>query len=1285
MANTLKSSFIVQVDLRSPSSCITVSASTGHRFAILAANLAHSLAATLAVISGSFSESFENLHIVSDYDLEVLRHLNKAIPMGTIRCLHDLIIERARDQPNAPAVAACDGDLTYGQLDVLSYQLARVLSDKGVQPDTIVALRFEKSKWTTVAMLGTLRAGGAFVLLDTSLPPERAALMVKHVDAKILLTSTMAPSELEAYLSSVITIDDDLFRNLPFPTWPYECHARPQHLAVVLFTSGSTGIPKAIAQNHIAASTTATGLGRAWNLNSETRVLQSAAYAFDMSIIDTLMALVNGSCLCVPSQEEVLVDPGSVIQRMQISFSAATPSVAGTYPPGIEKTMQTLVLGGEKAPKALVEFWTKRLTVFNGYGPAEASVCTLAQANTCHPHSIGKPINTLAWVVDPQNHNFLQPIGAIGELLLEGPMLASGYLHDPTKTEASFLEDPDFLGTVIGESRGHQRRFYKSGDLVRLFPDGSLDYIGRKDLQVKLRGQRIELSEVEYHLEKLLGSGWASCVDVVDLDAGPALAAFIQEAQAKPTVSENRNMTDIEGIKHDELLTSPQFNAIEDRLRKSLEAILPAYMVPSLFLVVREIPMTVSRKVDRAELKRLGREEFTRRLSRDIEQRHPVRDSKSWEGAESLLREQWKNVLRLDSASIKGDANFFSMGGNSLLAMRLASRLNSGLSVPRITVRDIFANPTMQIQSRLVSSCYSHERDEPHPSLQADSDDAYLRKSVSFETGFEESDIQEIMEASDFQSEVVAAEIMSEQSEVHYCTLSFSPAVDTRRMQHAIYSLVSHHPIFRTCFVVLGGRLFQVVLSSAPSTLIRYESGQETRLLQRDGGLRDCEVGPRRRALHLIHFSFCDSRPYTSKIILRVSHALFDGGYDGGFLHRVLLELKALYQSKTLSNSASFSAFCSARLLALPAGIAFWRELLQSTEPSRLVAKNAPSEMSLLSCEVIRSVETGEAMPHSMTFATLMKAAWALVLSEILHTKDVVFGSIASGRGLPIEGADTIMGPCISTIPVCVRIKNSMTALEILSSVQDQYLAAIPFETVGLQTIVQNCTNWPSWEDLSTVVNDLSEENFLDQLDETVSFDDSVCVATVCQNPGKWTDIAVETKREGPQAQVRLYFNGKVFSTDLVEELGDMLVANIMMLSSGGDSVDIKPAARGPISSLAKFPLAPASPGRVRVNLWPITRRSRESSVVQETWRSIFKRDVLGNSPSFDRDTEPFYKSWPLVCAYALHKHYTENGYVVTVDDMIHHPSPADQIWLLKQRSLDALDARPDRSKDGNR
>jgi len=845
-------------------------------------------------------------------------------------------------------------------------------------------------------------------------------------------------------------------------------------------------------------------------------------------------------------------------------------------------------------------------------------------------------------------------------------MLAKGYLKDPEKTRSSFVENPAFLELAFGVGQGRARRLYKSGDLVRLYPDGCLDYLGRKDLQIKLRGQRIELSEVEYHLQKVIGKECTCIVDVVEVDTGPILAAFIENAQTGPMTLQNEGVAKTK-VQTEVYTMSPRLKEIEERLKKSLEAVLPAFMVPSAFFFVRKLPLTVSQKIDRAALKRLGREACLRQRSITTMGDQIPHGPISGDGAEEYLRNQWKDILRLDLASVPGDSHFLELGGNSLLAMRLASRLHSRWPASRISVRDIFANPTLQMQRRLITSAPSDTYDGPDPSAQTTTMDPQLRRIMCVETGFEESEIEDVLEATDFQSEVIASELTKDVAEVHYCRFTFSAAIDTSRLQYAIRAFANHYTIFRTCFVAHEGKLFQVVLKSAPCSLIKCTDDQEDVLGEEDGKPSEFDVELRGRALYLQRFTIHSVGRCTSSMTLRISHALFDGGYDGGFLRRALLELKALYHGDVLLRSPSFSAFCSARLSALPAGIEYWKQILRDSEPSRLVAKRDPSDMNLLCSEVVRSVQVST-MPRGITPATLMKAAWALVLSAILKQNEVVFGSIGSGRGLPIECADMIMGPCISTTPVRVRIEDKMTRTEILSLVQDQFLASAPFETVGLQTIVRECTNWPLWEDLSTVVNDLSEENFLDQLDETIPFDGGICTATVCQNPGKWTDIAVETKKAGDQMHARLYFSGRVFSKELIEDLGDVLVANIKMLSSGGEALDSR-CATGPVLSRTQFPLPPAAGGRTVLDQawsgsWP-----REAFIVREAWRSIFDCDVLERSPTSESALVPFYDSWPLVSAYALYKFYSDREFAVNYDDMILHPSAESQMWLLHERS----------------
>jgi amino acid adenylation domain-containing protein len=1188
---------------------------------------------------------------ISASDLEKLRQWNKDIPEGTPRCLHDLVIERAKSQPDTTAICAWDGSFTYGEIDQLSSRLSLLLAEKCVKQGSIVSLCFEKSRWTTIAMLGVLRAGGAFALIDPALPLQRATAMTTLLESSVLLTSRDVKLRLNDLFSSVLYVEDGLFESFSSSRCITSVpKSTPKDLAIVLFTSGSTGAPKAILQDHTCASTTATGLGKSWNIGPETRILQFAAYAFDMSVIDTFMALVNGACLCVPTQEEFAANPRGVIERMQVNFSAVTASVASTYPVGIEKTLRTMVLGGEKVPKALIEIWAEKLNVYNGYGPAEGSVCSFARANPARPTSIGTPLNTLAWVVDPDNHNELVPVGEVGELLIEGPMLAQGYLKDYEKTQTSFIRGPEFLRLVFGLDVKLSRRFYKTGDLVRQYPDGTMDYCGRKDLQTKLRGQRVELSEVEYHVQKALPEGWMVVVDVIDIDSGSLLVVFLRDDQ--PVQEKTSKDTQVQLLEEE----SP---ALEESVMKSLASTLPSFMIPSVLWRVPEIPKSLSGKIDRTRLKRMGVDAHNLRIRQYTSNGSVPRDPYS----EILkhLQDQWTSILHLQSTTVAYDADFFSLGGNSLLAMRLVAMLTTEYPSAHISVRDVFANRTLHLQSQLLEMRSRNgiipelvETDEILPDMQ-------MVKDVCIETGFHEDEIEEVLEATDSQTNMLWAEMTEDRCEVHHCQLNFEPAIDTTRLETAIHSLLSLHSIMRTCFVVLKGTVFQCVLRSVPPSAIQIQDTVSR--CTEESTLASYEIGPRRRALHLARFHIqSNTECKTHAVLLRISHCLFDGGYDGGFLHRILIELSALFNNSPIPPPPQFSTRCLSRLAHFPAGLAYWKATLHGATPSRIVAKTSPQDARLLSSVVVRTIPV-PSLPVGVTSATLLNAAWALVLSSLLQTPDVVFANITSGRGLPIPDADLILGPCIATIPLRVQIQPGTTTARFLSQVQDRYLSALPHETVGLQTIASQCTDWPRWEDLSSVVNDLSEENFLDALGETVAFTSTTqCHATVSARPGKWVDVAVQTKRVGGEVHARLQFAEEVLPRGVVEELAEMLTKNIRMLCEDGGRT-LEPAGRGLVCKGMEFPLAmPLTLSRVtEVERLGSGCGEEEEEVVRKAWGKVFDVDIETDVPLEMR----YFDRWPIACAYGLQKFFAEWGYSVTVDQLIRCPSIGEQVELL--------------------
>ncbi|OJJ95602.1 hypothetical protein ASPACDRAFT_394, partial [Aspergillus aculeatus ATCC 16872] len=429
-----------------------------------------------------------DLELISPRDMSDLLHWNRTIPEATEDCVHNLIAKNTMVNPTAPAVCAWDGNLTYAELDNISSKLAAHLMNAGVGPEVFVPLCFEKSMWTIVAMLATMKAGGAFVPMDASQPSSRMQLVVQEVNAHVMLCSEEQLGRCPGLVEKAIAVGPGMAQaSMPQMS---QTPVAPSNAAYVIFTSGSTGTPKGSVVEHRAFCTGA--LAHKEGLQMGRRVLQFASYTFDASVLEILSTLVQGGC--------VTIDPTTV------------------------PTLETLCLAGEAMTATHVATWTPYVRLVNGYGPSECCVCSSSNRRVMPgtaPNDIGTAVGGACWVTDRDDHNKLAP--------------------NAEKTAAAFIPRPAWLPWSRCD------RLYKTGDLVKYGADGSLQFIGRKDTQVKIRGQRVELGEIEYHL----------CLPA-------AKTGFDVPA-----------------------------------LSRSMSETLPAHMVPVIWIVVEKIPSSSSTKIDR--------------------------------------------------------------------------------------------------------------------------------------------------------------------------------------------------------------------------------------------------------------------------------------------------------------------------------------------------------------------------------------------------------------------------------------------------------------------------------------------------------------------------------------------------------------------------------------------------------------------------------------------------------------------------------------------------------------
>ncbi|KAE8314643.1 hypothetical protein BDV41DRAFT_587139 [Aspergillus transmontanensis] len=448
----------------------------------------------------------------------------------------------------------------------------------------------EKSLWAVVAALAILKAGGALVPLDPAHPEARRATIMRCTDARMAVTSDCLKYLFDGLPITAITISA-VKASASHQSELSEVHlpvVTPKDPVFVLFTSGSTGEPKGIIHEHTGICSHAAAQVERMGYKGA-RVFQFSAFTFDVAMMDIFSTLIAGSTVCVPSEDERLNNIPAAIARMNADHALVTPSIASLISPNEVPTLKTLILGGESLNRKVIDHWVDHVQLMNAYGPAEVGACTVATVNRNQTRieTIGLPLpHCSCWVVDVNDHDELLPAGAIGELLVTGTTLARGYLNNKAKTDASFIRSP-LWASRMGLTAAI---FYKTGDLVRYnidMLDGTLDYIGRKDAQVKLRGYRIELGEIEYHI-----STYPGVVRSVVLQPrqGYYAGQLVVIAQViSGTLDDNNDPLYIRTC------DGPKVEAIQ----RHLAPFVPNYMLPSECIAVEMLPLNRSCKIDR--------------------------------------------------------------------------------------------------------------------------------------------------------------------------------------------------------------------------------------------------------------------------------------------------------------------------------------------------------------------------------------------------------------------------------------------------------------------------------------------------------------------------------------------------------------------------------------------------------------------------------------------------------------------------------------------------------------
>ncbi|CRG88172.1 Nonribosomal peptide synthetase 8 [Talaromyces islandicus] len=637
----------------------------------------------------NISTQLGQLTYCSDEDMKQLMEWNRDIPYVETRCVHEIIESQARLTPEAEAICSWDGNFTYKEVDRLSNRLARYLVELGVGPEIMVPYCFNKSAWTVIVMLAIVKAGGACVALDPGHPTDRMETIITNASARLVITTPEHCHRFENSIPKVISFTPETFATITKDDSSVPLRSTVRNPIFVLYTSGSTGKPKGIVIEHGMFASSAAAHSAAFGITSKSRVFQFAAYTFDVSVGDIFTSLMRGACICVPSDTERMNNISGAINRMKANYSFLTPTVANLLNPSEVPTLKGLTLGGEASTYENIRTWAEYLNLIVCYGPAECSVyCSVNPPATLqsNPASLGKAVGALIWLVDPQNHNRLAPVGCVGELVVQGPTVARGYLNEPEKTASSFIDNPTWLPKGLS---GNYHRIYKTGDLARYNPDGSLIFVARKDTQVKVRGQRVELAEIEVYLSHSPEIKHAMLSVPTEGSYKGRLVCVLSFQELSPVVGDFSE-SEIQLVDHsDKEKAANLISTVQERLTEKL----PPYMIPAVWVIMKNIVLNTSGKMDRKRVKGWLEDvdESSYRFIADIANAKVAADRPTTD-IEKKIQLAFSKSLNLSISNIGLETSFLVLGGDSISAMQVMSRLRSENVI--VSVQDILRHKT---------------------------------------------------------------------------------------------------------------------------------------------------------------------------------------------------------------------------------------------------------------------------------------------------------------------------------------------------------------------------------------------------------------------------------------------------------------------------------------------------------------------------------------------------------------------------------------------------------------
>jgi amino acid adenylation domain-containing protein len=931
------------------------------------------------------------------------------------QCFHDLFAAQAKRTPQSIAVVCGGRSLTYQELDVQSNRLAHYLRSLGVGPEVLVGVCLERSVDLLVSLLGVHKAGGAYVPLDPAYPRERLGFMLGDAKAAVLLTQRSLLGILPSHTAQVVCVDERTWNMAGHDDAPVS-GVTPNHLAYVIYTSGSTGKPKGVQIPHQAMVNFLCSFRREPGMSATDVLLAVTTLSFDIAVLELFLPLMVGARVVIAPR-----DVASDGERLAAALADCSANVMQATP----VTWRLLLAAGWQAPKGFRmlcggEALDRELAgqlcaaegeLWNVYGPTETTVWSAVHKihTAADSVSIGRPIaNTQIYILD--THLQPTPIGVPGEMFIGGDGLARGYLHRADLTAERFVDHP------FSENSGD--RLYRTGDRVRYLANGNIEFQGRLDRQIKIRGFRVELPEIETILLQHPAVREAAVTVIGDVASGQRLAAYLAPRDDQPL--------------------DPR------EVKRYLGGKLPDYMIPAVFVLLEALPRTPNGKVDRNA------------LPAPVAQ---TADSSIGEGApragsEEVVAGLWAEVLHLER--VGRNENFFDLGGHSLLATQLVSRIRQTLSID-LPLRTLFEAPTVAELAVRIEMARSTGLDRGRAKMEP------VDRQGELELSFAQQRLwflDQLEPGNPFYNLPVAARLQGQ--------------LDAPALQHSLDHLVRRHESLRTMFADVNGHPVQRIADElrVPLDLLDVSSVAGDEPENRVQGLL-AEIASRPFDLAhgpLLRATLVKLAPHDHVLLLTMHHIVSDGWSMGVLLQELSHLYDAYRQGKPAClpglsiQYADFAAWQRHWLQGneLNQQLAYWKERLGDGPAVLELPTDRPRPAQQTFHGAVQSVELSAELASGLrqvsrregaTLFMTVLAAFQTWLHRYTGQTDISVGCpIANRTQLELEG---LIGFFVNTLVMRGDLSGDPTFKELLGRVRETTLGAYAHQDVPFEKLVE--------------------------------------------------------------------------------------------------------------------------------------------------------------------------------------------------------------------------------------